>query len=77
MAEMKTSAYLGFNIDITDLSDLIANMSAVNDQYGASLNGGDFTEDLYNEYLGKLKAAGVEDYLSAVQAQLDAWLAAK
>ncbi len=76
MAEMKNSRFLGFTIDASELNLLIANMSAVNDQYRASMTGGDYTEELYNEYMGKLKAAGTQEYLDAVQTQLDAWLAA-
>ncbi|MBR6425506.1 MAG: extracellular solute-binding protein [Oscillospiraceae bacterium] len=74
MAEMKNSRYLGFTIDASDLNLLIANMTAVNDQYRASMTGGDYTDEMYNEYLGKLEAAGAQEYLDAVQAQLDAWL---
>ncbi|MBO6054685.1 MAG: extracellular solute-binding protein [Oscillospiraceae bacterium] len=76
MAEMKNSRFLGFTIDASDLNLLIANMSAVNDQYRSSMTGGDYTDALYEEYMSKLQAAGAQEYLDAVQTQLDAWLAA-
>ncbi len=77
MNAMPNSVYLGFTIDTAELEMYVSQMSAVNDQYSASLNGGAYTDDLYNEYMGKLKTAGVEEYLKAVQTQVDAWLAAK
>ena len=71
----KMSKYLGFVLDTSDLSLVISQISAVNDQYRTTMQCGGYTEDLLQEYLGKLESAGVQDYLDAVQAQLDAWLA--
>ena len=36
-----------------------------------------YTEELYQEYVSKLETAGVYDYIEAVQAQIDAWVAAQ
>jgi putative aldouronate transport system substrate-binding protein len=68
------SPYMGFALDITGLDDLIANLGAVNGQYRASFTGGLYTDELYQEYLDKLYAAGVQEYLDNVQDQLSAWL---
>ena len=71
------SPYLSFSLDKTDLELWISQLTAVNDQYSATMMCGLYTEAGYQEYIGKLEAAGVYDYLDAVQTQLDAWKAAK
>jgi putative aldouronate transport system substrate-binding protein len=68
------SRYLGFKIDTTGLDDYIAQISAVNDQYLKTFQGGGYTPELHQEYLDKLAAADVQGYLDQVQSQLDAWL---
>lgn len=73
----ETSPYLGFTLDTEELSLVISQISAVTDQYKATLQCGGYTEEMYQEFLDKLDAAGVQDYLAAVQQQLDAWLAAR
>ena len=72
----KTSPYLGLSIDTSSLDMYIGQITAVNDQYVKSLTCGAYTKESYEEYLTKLDAAGVQDYLGAFQEQLDAWLAA-
>ena len=69
------SPYLGFIVDNEGLTDLIANTSAVYDQYYSDLHTGNYTPELYVEYKSKLEVAGIYDYLDAAQAQLTAWLA--
>lgn len=54
----------------------VSQISAVTDQYQQTLQCGGYTPELYQEYLSKLDTAGVQDYLAAVQTQLDAWIAA-
>ena len=71
------SAYMGFVLVTDELQNYIANISAVTDQYRCSMQVGGYSEDYLAEYLGKLETAGVQDYLAAVQEQLDAWLASK
>ena len=75
--ESVKSPYLGFAIDPTGLDNVIANMSAVYDQYHGQLTSGYYTEELYQEYLNKLEVAGVNDYLAEIQDQLNSWLAAQ
>ncbi|MBR6425683.1 MAG: DUF3502 domain-containing protein, partial [Oscillospiraceae bacterium] len=69
------SPYMGFTMNTSDLDTLIGTISAVNDEYWPRLNSGMYTEDLMNDYLAKLQTAGVDDYIAAAQAQLDAFLA--
>ena len=68
------SPYLGFALDTSDLDLVIGQITAVNDQYQQSLNCGEYTPENYQAYLDALEAAGVQDYLDAVQSQLNAWL---
>jgi len=70
------SSFLGFKVDTSNLSDYIAQISAVNDQYLKTFQGGGYTPELHKEYLDKLEAADVQGYLDEVQKQLDAWLEA-
>ena len=71
------SPYMGFTIDTTDMDLLMSQISAVYDQYSQAMNGGGYTPEYYQEYLTQLEAAGVQDYIDQIQAQLDAWLAAQ
>ncbi len=73
--ESEKSPYLGFTVDSTGMDNLIASLSAVRDQYHNTISSGYYTEELYQEYLDKLEAAGVNDYLAEIQSQLDAWMA--
>ncbi|MBE6955237.1 MAG: extracellular solute-binding protein [Ruminococcaceae bacterium] len=71
------SPYLSFSLDKSDLELVISQLTAVNDQYAATMMCGLYTEAGYQEYLSKLESAGAYDYLAAVQEQLDAWKAAQ
>ena len=75
--EADRSPYLGFALETGELELLTSQITAVTDQYSQSLACGEYTAEAYQEYLSKLEAAGVQDYLDAVQSQLDAWLAAQ
>jgi len=77
MTKMEESKYLGFTVNNADLDNYISQLTAVNDQYVSSMNGGLYTDDLYNEYMSKLETAQVDEYIEKVQQQLTAWLAAK
>ena len=68
------SPYLGFALDTSKLETTVASLSAVRDQYIASLSCGLYTDEMYEEYIGKLKAAGLDDYIAEIQAQLDAYM---
>lgn len=70
------SDYLGFSPSMKDLTNLIAAITAVNDQHRAKIYVGAFTDADYAAYIAALKSAGVDQYLESLQTQLDAWVAA-
>ncbi len=69
----EVSPFYGFLVDTKELQLVISQISAVNDQYIKTLDCGGYTDEIHAEYLEKLQTAGVQDYLDAVQTQLDAW----
>ena len=71
------SPFMGFVLDTADYQTLIGSITAVNDQYTTNLRRGGYTREMYDEYMGKLETAGVQDYLDVVQSQLSAWMASK
>ncbi len=77
IAAAPVSPYLGFVLDASNLDLAISQLLVVRDQYRDAMMGGLYTPELYQEYVAKLEAAGVEDYLAEIQRQLDAWLAAR
>ncbi len=74
-ANAKASRFVGMNIDTSDLGTQIAALAAVKDEFAPSLLSGDYTDALYEDFLAKLNSVGLQDYVDAVQKQLDAWLA--
>ncbi len=70
------SPFMGFSIDTSALSTQIAQITSVTSEYRNSLRCGLYTETFYRDYISALETAGIEAYVSEVQAQLDAWLAA-
>ncbi len=68
------SPYLGFAVDQSELSNVIAALTAVVDKYKGDILCGSFTDEQYEQYIGELKTAGVEEYLAAYQEQLKAWM---
>ncbi len=73
----EVSPYLGFAVDTTGLDLAISAINSTNDQYIYSLCSGQYTEELHEEYVNKLYAAGLQEYLDAFQEQLDAWRATR
>ena len=71
------SEYLGFVFDNGELQNLIANITAVSDQYSKDLACGNYTPEKLAEAKAKYEAGGVRDYLAEIQKQLDAWMASK
>ena len=71
------SPYLGFSLDTSGLDLIISQLSAVRDQYRAPMQCGSYTEEGYQDYLEKLAAAGIDDYVASFQQQLDAFLASQ
>lgn len=72
--EAKSSPILGFTFDPEPVQTEIANIQAVNDEYGPPLNtGAADVEQKLAEYIGKRKKAGIEKVVAEVQKQLDEW----
>ena len=75
--EAECSPYLGFNLNTADLDLVLSQINAVTDQYRCAIASGGYSDAYFNEYMEKLEAAGVQDYIDAVQAQLSAWMESK
>lgn len=72
----KSSAMKGFTMDLTPYAQQLAEMQAIKDEYYASFATGTIAfEEVREEFLGKMYAAGLQDMIDAAQEQLDAWLA--
>ena len=71
------SDYFGFAFDAAGLDNTVAGINAVMDEVSRSLFGGLCDEALLERTRTKLKNAGIDDYVGAMQEQLDAWLASK
>lgn len=76
LAEAPMSPYFGFQADTSELGNAISQLTVVTDKYNPGILCGNFTDELYDEYISALKSAGLEDYIAAYQEQLDAWKAA-
>ncbi len=77
LAQSTKSPYLGFSLETESLSSIIASLSAVEGEYANALRCGLYTESMLEEYKAKLDAAGLNDYIAEIQAQLDTWLESK
>ncbi|MBO5998162.1 MAG: DUF3502 domain-containing protein [Lachnospiraceae bacterium] len=73
----KVTDFNGFSFDSSSMTNEITIITSVVEEYRPSMACGQYTEERYNEFVEKLKASGVDDYIAMIQEQLDAWLAAK
>ncbi|MEK8127154.1 ABC transporter substrate-binding protein [Paenibacillus filicis] len=72
--EAKPSPILGFTFDPEPVQTEIANIQAVNDEFGPPLNTGAASVDQkLAEYIEKRKKAGIDKVVAEVQKQLNAW----
>ena len=72
----KSSAMQGFTMDTSAWTQQLAEMAAIKDEYYASFATGTIAfEEVKDEFLAKMNAAGLQDMIEDAQAQLDAWLA--
>ena len=70
------SPYMGFTSDNSGLDNTITAINSVYNKWGKTISFGAWKEGDIEAYIAELKTAGVEDYLGAMQEQLDAWRAA-
>lgn len=73
----KVSPLIGFSPDISSIQTEIAQCQSLNSTYEYILTGAVEYDDLYKEYLGKLKAAGVYKIRDEIQNQVNEWLKSK
>ena len=72
------SPYLGFNVDNTGLEATLTACINVFEKYKTTILSGSCTGDFdayYQEFLDELTANGIDELVSAYQAQLDEWVA--
>ena len=75
----KKSLALGFNFDSSSVKTEVAAVANVRAEYQKLIENGvaDPASGILDEYITKLKEAGIETIIAEKQAQLDAWLAGK
>lgn len=72
------SKALGFSFDVSETSDIVAAVTNVHNKYYKALQTGAVDPEEYIPiYVQELKAAGIDELIKAVQAQLDDYLASK
>ena len=77
-ADAKVSAAVGFSPDLTNVMDKCLAISAIWQEYKAELQTGTSDPDVViPEMTQRMDEAGMQDVIAEVQAQLDAWVAAK
>jgi len=74
-ANAKVSAMKGFTMDFSGWEQQIAEMTAIKSEYYNNFATGTVSiDECYDEFIGKMNAAGLQDLIAEAQAQLDAWL---
>ncbi len=68
------SPYLGFAVDLTEMSNQIAAITGVDNEYYGTITGGYYTESLLKEMTDKMEAAGAKEYIATYQEQLTEWM---
>lgn len=72
---LKYSPLVGFNINLENISAESAALSAVYNEFKGQVATGVADEEVYQAFIDKLYANGMQKYIDEVQAQLDAFLA--
>ncbi len=71
----KASALGSFKMDTSRWTDAIAEMTAVKDEYFSDFATGTRSiDEVYDEFIAKMNAAGLQEMIADAQAQLDAYL---
>jgi len=69
------SPYLGLTVDLKEYNTLVAGLSAVTAEYYTVVSSGYYTDELYKEYVDKLHATGMDEYLAIFQDAVNDFLA--
>ena len=71
----KASALGSFKMDTSAWTAAIAEMTAIKDEYYSDwATGTRSVDEIYDEFMAKMNAAGLQDMIADAQAQLDAYL---
>ena len=71
-----TSDLTGFSADVTDIATQLEQTQAVTEEYRMALESGAMGDDwkaYYEDYEGKMNNAGLQDILTSLQGQVDAF----
>lgn len=71
--KLTASPVLGFTLDNSSFEAELGNVQQTIAEYGVNLKTGAFDEKYYEEFLEKLKTAGIDKIIEEVQSQLDNW----
>lgn len=69
------SPLLGFTVDTSTISNEVAALSSIMEEYGKQVECGIADEETYDEMIEKMYDSGLSTYLDEIQRQLDEWLA--
>ena len=69
------SPLYGFSADLSAVSTIDTQIQNVYGEYNATIACGFGDDEMYQAYIDKLYASGLQDYLDEIQSQLDAYLA--
>ncbi len=67
------ASILGFNADLDDINLQISNCKTVVKEYLELIDLGVSNEEKFDEFIAKLKTAGVDDVIAELQLQVDEW----
>jgi len=68
------SNYIGFTVDTGDYQTMMAGITAVVQEYMKQITGGLYTDSMYQEFMGKLQSAQINDWVAIYQNALTEWL---
>ncbi len=69
------SPYMGFTADTSEVTNEISALTNVIQEYRATVGSGAASPDVYEEFLKKLDANGIDKVIDLYQTQLNEWLA--
>jgi len=73
--DAKASALGSFKMDTSAWTSALAEMTAIKDEYFSDFATGTRSiDDVYDEFIAKMNAAGLQEMIADAQAQLDAYL---
>ena len=69
------SKLLGFSFDSENVKSEVSQVTSVITEYDSLLGTGTVDPDtMYQEFIDKLKSAGIDNLIAEVQTQVDTWL---